>query len=148
MLKERMSGQEAGPMRLLVARRDVNATATTCFRPLENQHLGGSQHKIEAEALNRIDGQYVILISRKKDRDLKCSTGKVKGGDEGAASDERKATASRQVYTTQPSSQDATPMTGSTGVSMNLKTSMAASMSGYASRGLMTVQLLILGLLL
>ncbi|OAR00542.1 hypothetical protein LLEC1_00499, partial [Akanthomyces lecanii] len=113
MLQGRISDHEGGRMHLLVARRDVNATATSCFQPLENQRHDKSQHKIEATALDRIDGQYVILISPKKGRDLRCATGEVKAGDEGAASDGPKATASREVLITQPSSPDATPTTSS-----------------------------------
>lgn len=135
-------------MHLLVARRDVNAAATTCFQPLENRHFDKSRHKIEAKALNLIDRAYVILISTKKNRDLKCGTGEVEGGDEGAAGDRRKATASREVYTVEPSSPDVTPMTSSAGVPTVPKIFKASSMSRYASRGLMTVQPLLLGLFL
>ncbi len=135
-------------MHLLVARRDVDSTVTTCFQPLENQHYDKSQHRIEAKASGRIDGQYVLLISTKKYRDLKCGTGKVEGGDEGATSDGRKATASREVSAAQPSPADATPITSPAGLPIIPQTSKAASISRYASGGLMTVQLLILGLLL
>ncbi|KAM3428454.1 hypothetical protein MY4824_008828 [Beauveria thailandica] len=147
MLQEQISGQQADRLHLLVARRDVNASAATCFQPLENQYFDKSQHKIEAMDLSRIDGQYVILFSTKKDDSSKC-TGEVEGGDEGAASDGQKQTASGDVHITQPLPTDSTPKTSLASEPLHRKTYKAASMSVYASGVLLTVQLLTMGLLL
>ncbi|KAM3453636.1 hypothetical protein MY3296_003667 [Beauveria thailandica] len=147
MLQEQISDQQADHLHLLVARRDVNASAATRFQPLENQYFDKSQHKIEAMDLSRIDGQYVILFSTKKEDSSEC-TGEVEGGDEGAASDGQKQTASGDVHITQPLPTDSTPKTSLASEPLHRKTYKAASMSGYASGVLVTVQLLTMGLLL
>ncbi|KAK2590252.1 hypothetical protein QQS21_012068 [Conoideocrella luteorostrata] len=57
---------------VLLARRELAANSTGCFRPVENQQYIKSQRMIKVERLTSVDGQYVVLVSKKKYHERPC----------------------------------------------------------------------------
>lgn len=75
MVEEKTRGHEEGHLNLLVARRDLKAPATAAFEPLKKQEYSKAKRIVEARGMTAVDGQYVLLVSKKKYLEVSCGQG-------------------------------------------------------------------------
>ncbi|KAK9446250.1 hypothetical protein VB005_00095 [Metarhizium brunneum] len=75
MVEEKTRGQEEGHLNLLVARRDLKAPATAAFEPLKKQEYSKAKRIVEVRGMTAVDGQYVLLVSKKKYLEVSCGQG-------------------------------------------------------------------------
>ncbi|KAG8412146.1 hypothetical protein J3458_014340 [Metarhizium acridum] len=72
MFEEKTRGHEEEHLNLLVARRELNAPATACFEPVKKQEYIKAKRLVEVRGLTAVDGQYVILVSKKRYPKITC----------------------------------------------------------------------------
>ncbi|KAK8913278.1 hypothetical protein VCV18_011751 [Metarhizium anisopliae] len=75
MVEEKTRGHEEGHLNLLVARRDLKAPATAAFEPLKKQEYSKAKRLVEVRGMTAVDGQYVLLVSKKKYLESTCGRG-------------------------------------------------------------------------
>ncbi|KAH0596708.1 hypothetical protein MHUMG1_05828 [Metarhizium humberi] len=75
MVEEKTRGHEEGHLNLLVARRDLKAPATAAFEPLKKQEYSKAKRIVEVRGMTAVDGQYVLLVSKKKYLEVSCGQG-------------------------------------------------------------------------
>lgn len=75
MFEEKTRGHEEGHLNLLVARRELKAPATACFEPVKKQEYSKAKRLVEVRGMTAVDGQYVLLVSKKKYPEITCGQG-------------------------------------------------------------------------